>query len=465
MYAIIDCNSFYCSCEQVFRPDIADKPVVVLSNNDGCVIARNAKAKERGVAMAGPAFKIQHLFQEHDVQVFSSNYTLYADMSRRVMNVLQLFCPKLELYSIDECFAHLEGMAAEELEPFARKLKEAVGRWVKIPVSVGIGATKTLAKAANRLAKKNKSDVWVLGTEEERERCLRQLPIGDVWGIGRQHQSRLLDRGVTTAYEFTQLNQGWVRKNMSVVGERTFLELRGIPCLEIQDQRESKDTICTSRSFGKLLTTLEPICDAVATHANRCAEKLRSQQSAAQIVHVFLITNRHRKDLPQYNPSLSYLLPVASSNTPELVAHAVRLLKEIYKPGYHYMKAGVILSAIQPNNPLQADLFDTVDRAPRDRVSAAMDLLNRRFGQDVVRTAVQGYERQVWGLRCQHRSPDYTTRAEDMPVAWSTKPTPAQKQASIDPRAPEGPKQVSARKRKEALRRSTHPVPDRALRP
>lgn len=465
MYAIIDCNSFYCSCEQVFRPDIADKPVVVLSNNDGCVIARNAEAKRHGVAMAGPAFKIEHIFREKNVQVFSSNYTLYADMSRRVMNVLQLFCPKLELYSIDECFAELEGMETEALEPFALKLREAVGRWVKIAVSVGIGPTKTLAKAANRLAKKSKKGVWVLGTVEERETCLRQLPIGEVWGIGYRHQNRLLDRGVTTAYEFTQLNQGWVRKNMSVVGERTFLELRGIPCLEMQDQRETKDTICTSRSFGSLLTQLEPICDAVATHANRCAEKLRSQQSAAQIVHVFLITNRHRKDLPQYNPSRSYLLPVPSSNTPELVAHAVRLLKEMYKPGYHYMKAGVILSAIQPASPLQGDLFDTLDRAPRDRVSAAMDRLNRRFGQDVVRTAIQGYEREAWGLRCRYRSPDYTTRAEDMPVAWSAKPSPAQKQASIEPRAPEGPKLVSARKRKEGLRLQTPRVQDRVVRP
>jgi DNA polymerase V len=413
MYALIDCNSFYCSCEAIFRPDLQGKPIVVLSNNDGCIIARNAEAKALGLDIGGPAFEVKPLLEANGVHIFSSNYTLYADISRRVMNVLTQFSPRIEVYSIDECFIHLEGVPPNELEAFGQKLKHILAQWVKIPVSVGIAPTKTLAKAANRLAKRSKG-VWVIPTEEDRLSTLKALPIKDVWGIGRRYIDGLADQGVKTAYDFTQLKQTWVRRRMTITGERTWLELLGTPCIQMQDQREKNDTICTSRSFGRLLTDYDLITHAVAAHAHRCGEKLRTQKRVAQSIHVFLITNRHRKDLPQYNPSASIVFPVATSNGPELVKQAIGLLKKMYKPNYHYMKAGVIVTGLAAESPLQADLFDTLNRPQLDRACAAMDSVNKRMGQDTIRLAKQGYA-TAWKLRCELRSMGYTTQWEGIP--------------------------------------------------
>jgi len=389
------------------------RAVVVLSNNDGCVIARNTEAKQLGIGMGVPAFEVRHLLQAHNVHIFSSNYTLYADMSRRVMNVLTQFAPEIEVYSIDECFMLMSGVAPQELEAFAHRVRETVLQWVKIPVSIGIAPTKTLAKAANRIAKK-KEGIWIINTEQERIACLQELPLADVWGIGRRYLDRLLDRGLQTGYDLSLQNQGWMRQNLTIVGERMLLELQGTPCLAMQPQREQNDTVCTSRSFGRLITDEALILNAVATHAHRCGEKLRTQQRAAQYIQVFLITNRHRKDLPQYNPSATLRLPVPTSNTPELVHYATLLLRQMYRPGYQYMKTGVIVSGLLPNNALQGHMFDTLPRPAHDKASAVMDKLNARYGRDVVRTAQQGYS-TGWQLRSELRSPSYTTHWAEVP--------------------------------------------------
>ncbi len=413
MFALIDCNSFYASCERIYRPDLDGKPIVVLSNNDGCVIARSPEAKAIGIPMGMPEYQCRELIKKHQVNLFSSNYAFYGDISQRVMNTLDELCPRIEVYSIDECFADMRGIRHEQLEPLGWQLKRTVAEWVKIPVCVGIAPTKTLAKAANKLAKKA-GGVLVIG-EDNRETWLQQLALEDVWGIGRQNATRLHEMGLKTAYDFTRLNRGWVRKQMTVTGERMLLELQGFSCASMLPQRDRKENICTSRSFGQVLTDIGPLSEAVATHAHRCGEKLRKQNSVAQMITVFLHTNRFRPDLPQYNPSFTLSLPVASSNTPELVGYAAAILKQIFKPGFRYVKAGVIVTGLIDAGQTQGNMFDTLDREKRDGLCAAMDRLNARFGHDFVRTAAQGYDNR-WKLKSNNLSPSYTTSWDCIPV-------------------------------------------------
>lgn len=416
MYGLIDCNNFYASCERVFQPSLNGKAIVVLSNNDGCVIARSAEAKMLGIPMGEPAYKLKELIESNQVAVFSSNYVLYGDMSHRVMTTIAAFVPEMEVYSIDEAFLSLNGFENINLNDLGGKLVRTVIRNTGIPVSLGIAPTKTLAKVANKFAKKYKNykGVCVIDNDEKREKALKLTNIGDVWGIGRQYTKKLEYYSVNTAWDFTQRSKAWVRQQMGVIGERTWLELRGISCIETESPK-SKKSICTSRSFGEKLTTIEPISEAVANFAAGCAEKLRVQKSTAAMINVFIHTNPFATNQPQYYNQITIKLPVSSNDTTELIDYAIRGLKAIFKEGYKYKKAGVIVSEVTPERPLQADMFDIRNRTKYKKAMLAMDSLNATYGRQKVKIAAQGFDRK-WKLKNEKLSPCYTTSLKDILV-------------------------------------------------
>lgn len=413
MYALVDCNNFYVSCERVFQPRYQGKPVVVLSNNDGCAVARSEEAKALGIEMAVPIHSIKDLVQQHGVKLFSSNYTLYGDMSRRVYEVLAHFSPHIEHYSIDESFLFLGDMPFHSLERMALTMRRKVKQWTGIPVSVGLARTKTLAKLANRYAKKmmRNEGVYSLSTEEKISEVLRWCEIGDVWGIGRQYAQTLRGMGVNNAYEFTLLPEEWVRKNMTVVGQRMFNELRGIPSIRFEEVAPPKKGICTSRSFGSLLTDKDEIKRAVANHAARCAEKLRRQASCASVLQVFLQTNQFRKGDRQYHKQITMQLPVATNSTNLLICYATQAIDMLYKTGYNFHKTGMFVTDIVPHTQVQGAFYQVENKVKNTRVMNALDAINSDMGGDTVRFAAQGYSKQ-WNLRSQHLSPCYTTRME-----------------------------------------------------
>ncbi len=414
MFALVDCNNFYASCERLFKPHLEGKPVIVLSNNDGCVIARSQEAKDAGVEMGVPAFKIKDLLKKNKIEVFSSNYTLYGDISRRVMNTLTEFAPNIEVYSIDEAFIDLRGMNFFDLEKWAIDLKETVRRWTGIPISIGIAPTKSLAKMANKKAKKIKlgSGVFIINDNTIFE-CLKSFPVNDVWGIGRQYAKKLYSNNVLTAYDLTQLNDEWIRKNLTIQGLRLIHELRGNCCHDMNAERESKKAICTSRSFGKLLSEYMPISEAVSNYAAKCAQKLRKQESCASNITVFIHTNQFREDLPQYAQNITITLPQASNNTFELIRFALIGLKAIFKDGFKYKKAGVIVTGLFPQNEIQGNLFDTESRAKSNIASSVMDKLNKKYGKDTIIVGSMGFEK-MWKLRQEKLSPCYTTNWNDI---------------------------------------------------
>lgn len=405
MYGLVDCNNFYASCERVFNPSLNGKPVVVLSNNDGCVIARSNEAKALGIKMGIPAYQIKNLVSSHGVAVFSSNYTLYGDMSGRVMSMLAELSPEIEVYSIDEAFVNLDGI--RDLESIGRKMVSGVTRGTGIPVSLGVAPTKTLAKIANKFAKKYPAydQLCIIDSEEKRIKALQLTEIGDVWGIGRRQAAKLQKQGIKTAYDFTRFSGAWVRKNMTVVGERTWKELHGISCINMENAPPAKKQICTSRSFGKMLTDIDTISEAIANHASTCAKKLRKQQSYAASLMVFIHTNNFREDLPQYWKNTVIHLPVPTNDTQEIVRYALAGLRTIYLNGYQYKKAGVIITEITEG--AQLGLFDLVDRDKRERLMQAVDKINGEHGHNI-KLAVQGTGRG-WKLKQEQLSGHYTT--------------------------------------------------------
>ena len=416
MFALIDCNNFYASCERVFDPRLNGKPVVILSNNDGCVIARSNEAKALGIAMGAPAFLMKELLEKQDVHVFSSNYALYGDMSNRVMQTIHELVPALEIYSIDEAFVDLRAMPYADLSELARTIRERVRQCTGIPVCVGIAPTKTLAKIANRYAKKNTDQgVFVVPAGAMPTEILENTAVEDVWGIGRQYQKLLTGHGILTALDLARTNPHWIKKHLSIVGERLVRELNSQPCYELEDQPQAKKGICTSRSFGTPVTDYPILEEAVATFTARCAEKLRRQQSAAHLMHVFVFTNPHRPDQPQYYGNRVLQLPVASNSTMEMVAMAMRGLKIVFREGYTYKKAGIMVSGIVPEDEVQMDLFamDEKRRTLERKAMTALDQLNRRMGRDTVKVGKQGYNRS-WHLRQERRSRRYTTRWEEL---------------------------------------------------
>lgn len=413
MFGIVDCNNFYASCERAFDPSLEGRPVLVLSTNDGCVIARSNEVKALGIKMGAPFFEIRHLVKAHNIAVFSSNFELYGDMSARVMAVVMENMPEVEIYSIDEAFLKLDGFERyHDLRTVGMDLIRKVRRATGIPVSVGLANTKTLAKAANKYAKTKRLGCFLID-EGNREDVLKEFPVGDVWGIGRRYEKFLAFQNIYTAWDFVQRPRGWVRKAMSVVGERTWRELRGEPCIALDEEPAPKQNICTSRSFASMLTEYTDVETAVANHAASCARKLRSQGSCAGSVYVFVHSNYFRKDLPQCSLHSVTKLPVATSDSTEIVRAAKATLKRIFRPGYGYKKAGVIVSDIVPEGEVQGSLFDSKDRSRGNRLFETVDALNRKFGTNKVRLAAQGYTK-VMSMRQESLSPCYSTRLADV---------------------------------------------------
>ncbi|NBB31644.1 Y-family DNA polymerase [Cellulophaga sp. BC115SP] len=412
MIALVDCNNFYVSCERLFAPELRNKPVVVLSNNDGCVIARSDEAKEMGIKMGIPVFEIKSLVQSGKLQVFSSNYVLYGDISNRVVQILSQFSNEIEVYSIDESFINLRGIT--DLPSYASQIRTKIKQCTGIPTCVGVASTKTLAKIANRYAKKHHKEmgVWILDTPEKIEQALKATSIEDVWGIGRRYAKLLEAHHIHTAFDFIQANEHWVRAKMTIVGQRLLYELRGISCLSMELINEPKKNICTSRSFGTMLTQYNPLSEAVSNFAAACAFKLRKQKSVANYVQVFVTTNPFAKNEKQYFNSVTITLPVADSDSRVIIKNALLGFSKIYKEGYKYKKAGIIVSGIIPEDQYQLALFAHPDSKTK-KLMAVLDSINHSNGKNKLRLAAQGFDR-TWKLKNERLSQKYTTRFDEL---------------------------------------------------
>ena len=414
MFALVDCNNFYASCERVFNPALIGKPIVVLSNNDGCVIARSNEAKDLGIPMGAPAYQFEEIFTKKDIAVFSANFALYGDMSHRVMTILQDFSPHCEIYSIDEAFLKMEGFDYVDLHKYGVEIHLRVKQWTGLPICVGIAPTKALAKVANRIAKKfpqQTQNAYVIDSEEKRLKALKWLKIEDVWGVGRKNAIRLKEVGVRTAYDFTQLNDAWVRRNLSVVGLRLKHDLQGIPTLDLEEVQARKN-IATTRSFEKNITDYEELKERVMTFSVSCAEKLRRQHSFCTALMVFIRTNSHRSELGQYHNSIVVKLPFATNSSIEIAKFACEGLQRIFKKGYHYKKAGVIIMDFKPENEIQLNLFEN-SNPKHFPLMKAVDRINNLFGQQKIKLAGQDQKR-VWKMKQERLSPRYTTRLSDI---------------------------------------------------
>lgn len=412
MIALADCNNFYASCERVFRPELKGKPIVVLSNNDGCIIARSNESKALGFKMGEPAFKIKEKIEKHDVNVFSTNFTLYGDMSKRVMNILREESTNIEIYSIDEAFMDFSDIGGYEEK--AILLRAKVKQWTGIPISIGIAKTKVLAKIANHIAKKHRiNGVFVLEGEDLLRRALNYFPVEDIWGIGRQSAKFLQNRGIKTALQLSQCDESWVKRNLTISGLKIVNELKGIPCIPLDDTPPPKKNICTSRSFGSEVHSLNELRESVSSFASMCASKLRKQKSVAKKVSVFIYTNPFKVDRKQYNGYKVLELPTATNDTLEIVKMALKGLESIYRKDCIYKKAGVIVHDTSPESQLQLNIFDKVDRVKRKSLMKAYDSINHRMGRDTVRLTVQGYDRK-WRMKQEQLSPCYTTRMTEI---------------------------------------------------
>ncbi|MEP7338572.1 MAG: Y-family DNA polymerase [Acidobacteriota bacterium] len=410
-----DCNNFYVSCERVFDPKLIGKPVVVLSNNDGCTIARSNEAKALGIKMGAPYFEIRGLAQRHGVIVRSSNYELYGDLSARVMDSLSDFSPEVEVYSIDEAFLELKTSRGRSFTDIGREMRERVLRHTGIPVSVGIAPTKTLAKVANHFAKRSEKAAGVLDLTPKRYQdiALKRLPVEEVWGVGRRYTAMLNASGISTALALRNADDRWIQKRMSIVGLRTVHELRGQPCLPIETTVPAKKMITCSRTFGGPTESLQEVRAAVAHFTSRAAEKLRRQKLAAGNLTVFLSTDHFKTDAPQYSNSATLSVAPKSDCTMELTALAMKALERIFRVGFGIRKAGVTLAALDPAESLTRRLWDDAQYEHRRALMAAMDRVNGRFGRDVVRCGLYVSE-GVWRTRAEMLSPAYTTRWEDV---------------------------------------------------
>jgi DNA polymerase V len=417
VFALADANNFYVSCERVFRPSLEGRPVVVLSNNDGCIIARSNEAKALGFAMGDPYHLHREKLATHGVAVFSSNYALYGDMSRRVMDTLGTFTPEIELYSIDEAFLNLAGFERRGLTDYARLIRATVKRDTGIPVSIGIGPTKTLAKIANHLAKAQPESGGVYELEAaDVDHALAGIEVREVWGVGPRWAKWLEEQGIVTALDLKRADPKAIRRKMTVVGERLVYELNGRPCLPLELVTPPRQGLTVSRSFGQTLTGLWPIKEALVQFIGRAAEKLRRQRLMVAQLMVFVTTNRFSASRPFYANSATVRLPYPTDFTPDLVEAAVQLLERLYRPGFHYQKCGVMLLDLSPVTQGQADLFDARDRAREAWLMRALDALNTDYGARTVRVGNVGGKRPAWAMRQAFRSPRYTTNWRELPV-------------------------------------------------
>jgi DNA polymerase V len=424
MKAIVDCNNFYCSCERLFRPDIWNKPVVVLSNNDGCIISRSDEARKLGVGMAIPYFQARHIIDRNGIAVFSSNYHLYGDMSWRVMETLRTLmgneASRVEVYSVDEAFMDLDHIPVEDLPAYALHIKQTVEQWTGISVSIGVAPTKTLAKLANRLAKKNKQlsgCIKILTTEEQQRLALQQTRVDDLWGVGRAYAARLINWGITSAWELANMPEEWAHTNMGgVTGTRLIRELRGLPSIEMEEELVDKKMIATTRMFGRPVSDIHEIKEAVATYVSRAAEKLRRQHSAAATVSVFIISREqdHLADFKRGATISNYTtLPRATSLTHELIKAATRLVEVLYEQGKEYKKAGVMLSSLVPDDSIQGNLFAPHTENEHRSLMHAIDNINFSMRDDSVKFGSSGMNKN-WKMRQELRSSRYSTRWEDL---------------------------------------------------
>lgn len=410
--ALVDCNNFYVSCERVFNPTLENKPVVVLSNNDGCIVSRSNEVKAMGIPMGKAAFEIRDVIQKHHIETYSSNYTLYADMSKRVMQSLFQFTPDIEIYSIDEAFLDLSGIHTPYHE-YGQIIRNTVRKWTGIPVSVGIARTKTLTKIANKLAKTSPKANGVLDLVDSPyiEEALRRIAVVDVWGVGYRIARTLNKAGIFTALDLSGADIGWVKKKFGVEGVRTVYELRGISCYPLEQNPPSKKSLAVSRMFGRPVETIEELSEAVAAYASRAGEKLREGKLSSGLLTVFITTSRFVEK--QYFNSYTTEFPVQTNDSMEIIREAQCALKKIYRKGYEYKKAGVLLNNLVLENKVQGNLFDSVDRDRSKRLMNAIDAINCR-GICPVRWAAEGIEKP-WHTRFKHLSPKYTTQWDQLP--------------------------------------------------
>jgi DNA polymerase V len=416
--ALIDVNNFYASCERVFNPKLEGKAVVILSNNDGCVIARNAVTKALGIPMGAPWFKLKDTAKEHGIIALSSNYALYADMSNRVMSILSQYSPNQEVYSIDESFLDLTGVN-KNLVNYAQDMRGKIRQWTGLPVCVGVGASKTLAKLANHVAKKRPEYNGVCNLNQfdpkQLDTLLSEIPVGEIWGVGRKLAPKLNAYGIQTVLDLKASNSEYMRQQFSVVMEKTIRELNGMACIELEEVIPAKQQIISSRSFGKPVTDLESLSESVSLYISRASEKLRKQQSYAGAVTVYINTSPF-SDEPKYSNTRIVSLPSPTDDTRQLVSVALWILKGIYKSGYRYQKAGVILSAIVPAAGQQTDLFGFKPSASKsDKLMGVMDEINRIMGKQHLRIASQGYK-QPWAMKQERKSKSFTTKWDELVI-------------------------------------------------
>jgi DNA polymerase V len=411
LLALVDGNNFYVSCERVFRPDLIGRPVAVLSNNDGCIVARSQEVKDLGIKMGVPLFQVQHLVKQHNIQLLSSNFSLYADMSARVMSVLEEFAPSLEVYSIDEAFLDLTGVCHQDPMTYGQRIRKTIFRSTGIPVCVGMGPTKTLAKLANFAAKRWPQTGGVLDVSDpvRREKLMKIVSVGEVWGIGSRYAARLNQLGIATVWDLACQPTHGIQAQFNIVVARTVMELNGIPCLDLEESAPSKQQIVCSRSFSRRLTDYSELAQALAEYGSRAAEKLRHQHSVAGHLSVFIRTSPFNPHEPHYQRSAGMRLPSATQDSRVIVNAANRLLKEIFKPGYHYQKCGVQLSHIQPENqPGQSDLFEVGGHRTDDKqLMSVVDQINRRFPK-AISLAATGFDK-TWKAKSERISQRYTT--------------------------------------------------------
>lgn len=414
MFALVDCNNFYASCQRVFQPNLVGKPIVVYSNNDGCVIARSNEAKALGVPMGAAAYQWEKFFKQNGIEIFSANFSLYGDMSQRVMTILNDFSPEMEIYSIDEAFMKFEGFEYFNLQNIGEEMHRKVTKGTGIPISVGIAPTKALAKVANRIAKKfpqQTKNVYLIDNDEKRIKALKWLKIEDVWGIGRKHAKRLQAIGVKTALDFTMLDDRWVQENMAIVGLRLKRDLEGKPILDLEEPQQKKN-IAITRSFESNYSERDFLQERISTFAVSCAEKLRLQKTCCNSIMVFIQTNRHRVDLPQYNRNIVLNLPFPTNSSIEISNFALQALSIIFREGYQYKRAGVIVQDFTDEDKTQINIFENSDERHK-KLMQSIDKVNAMFGQQKIRLGSQD-PKIIWKMKQDNLSPNYTTRLSDI---------------------------------------------------
>ena len=414
--ALVDCNSFYVSCERLFNPSIAKKPVIVLSSNDGCVISRSAEAKILGIKMGEPYFKVKKIVKENDVKTFSTNFSLYGDISRRVMKTLNQFSPQMEIYSIDEAFLDLSSIKDENLPEHGYQIRKTILKWTGIPTSIGIAKTKTLSKAANYIAKKEKSGVVDFINLKQVDKLLSKIKINDVWGVGRQLTKLYIKNGINTAYDLKNMNNEWIRRNTNVFGSRTAIELKGIPCVSLEPHQEKRKSCCVSRSFGKKVTQLENLSKAITSHCLNAAEKIRLDKQTVKKITIFIRTSPFQKDANYYANSKSIDLPIRTNDSIILVKKSLAILKTIYKKGYKYQKTGIIFSDLKDADTYSKNLFSTINNEEkRKNLMKAIDHTNFKYGRHALSIAQAGFEKK-WNIKKQHSSRIDTASFDFLPT-------------------------------------------------